>query len=199
MRLLWNIVALLFAMTLLSPGAAFADDEDGPDLSQHEMACRGLLSFTAGAVTMVSTGSPGLAITAGLSYMSNATPDSPVMTKCIDAFKRYEQTYRDNPVDYEDFLRRFCNGNPNNCPGNLSVSRFDDWENPRDCTKFIVCSMEILRRTSPEGVSVQDVINAIHFVGYSVNYGYWAVNDYGFLVGLPTHVGDDSGISFDIY
>lgn len=97
--------------------------------------CRGV----AAAITALSGITPAtrigrtIAVTtsAASEYMANEL----MSRKCEKNLTEWNDYYKDNPIDYDEFIRDHCGGNPLTCPGGGS------WAvgNPQDCSYYMTC------------------------------------------------------------
>lgn len=107
--------------------------------------------------------------------------------KCNKSLEDLIDHYIEHPIDYDEFVRIYCNSNPLNCPNDLNP--YSPWTSqPWGCGSLLVqCAMFVIRGPGGQGpftsVSVNDILDAMTFVGISLGYGHWA-SDYGYLVGV---------------
>lgn len=113
--------------------------------------------------------------------------------RCERSLQDFIDYYDENPIDYDAFVRDECGGNPLTCPGNYNNPNDPYAEWPQNCYGLVVsCAMPLPRSpygTSFTGMSVNDLLDAMTFLGISRSNGYWATDNYGYLVGIdnPGH------------
>lgn len=159
------VVIILFCVTL--PSKAYAKLPDGyVDDPSLTVFCKGV-GIAMVAISQANIYSRAATVILGAKeYYNIAVEDNySASAKCSMSFQDWNRYYIENPIDYNDFVRDTCNGNPLNCPGALNV------RNPTDCSTFIVCSD--YSGIGGGGFSFNDLVAPFSILEMQVHYNSW--------------------------
>lgn len=157
----FTVACLLLATT---PVRASDNSQETDNNIENDPACRTLNYFLVGAAMTLLPQGGKQAITAGLGLAGIGLTADAIQAKCEEEVEDFIDYYERNPINYNDFVRQQCYGNPFACPGNLST-------NPASCNTFIVCSPYMI--TGRGGLSIADVISAITHIDMAYQLGSW--------------------------
>lgn len=166
MNAFWQVRVYFLALIFLMPALAIASDSDGirEDIENNPV-CRSVNYFIVGAAaTHLGRGAQS-AIVAGAALAGVGLGADSIQRRCERELEDFVRYYEENPVDYDDFVENHCGGNPFNCPGGWSA-------NPASCRTFINCAPFIIDISAP-GVSISNVIGAIHHIDLANHWGSW--------------------------
>ena len=156
------LLSLLFSL----PTLAVASESDAiRDDIQNNPVCRSINYFIVGASAFHLTRGAESAIVAGAALAGVGLGADSIQERCERGLEDFVRYYEENPVDYNDFVENFCDGNPFNCPGGWS-------NNPASCGTFINCAPFVIDVSVP-GTSISSVMGAIHHVDMAYYWGSW--------------------------
>ncbi|KPD21996.1 hypothetical protein [Idiomarina abyssalis] len=176
-----NIAIMCFLILFSAHSSANNDNEEYEGLSTH---CRGVaaaITVTASLLPQTRAAQVAVAITGGVSeFMA----DEVMSKKCEKNLIEWSEYYSENPIDYDDFVRNNCNGNPLTCPGGGT------WGigQPQDCDYYITCLPGNPTLSGP--FSVNDlIVTTSHFSNFWETNS-WAVDKDGYpryedIIGSP--------------
>lgn len=159
---------VVMALALLMPTGAMASDSgDGiRDDIRNNPVCRAVNHFIIGAAATHLGRGAHHAIAAGAAMAGIGLGADSIQQRCEREIEDFVRYYEENPVDYSEFVREHCHGNPFNCPGGWSA-------NPATCQTFMNCAPWIIDVSAP-GVSVSNIIGAIHHIEAAYYWGSWS-------------------------
>lgn len=144
---------------------------------ENDPVCSGLshgLSALAGHGIGALTRSQ--AVSVFLAGFAAGTAGPYLSERCTNWLNEFAEHFSENPVDYDEFVRNYCDGDPFACRGNLGLPQ-NPWEDPYECILIIDCSSGGLPdEDSPlfsQGMSANDFVKLVDHAYYSYYAGYW--------------------------
>jgi|AntRauMinimDraft_4_1070384.scaffolds.fasta_scaffold09849_1 hypothetical protein len=167
-------LSMLYILAVLFSGTSSASGEDKSEYDGLNEYCRGVaasLTFLAGLTpsTLLSR-TIMLTVSGASEYMA----DELMSTKCEKNLTEWNDYYKENPIDYNEFVRDACDGNPLTCPGGGT------WAvgNPQDCSYYITCMPD--NPALGGAFSVNDLIMSVSHFKTSWDDNTWYVDKDGF-------------------
>lgn len=159
---------LIGILVILLPSKAFAKLPDGyvddPTLTVY---CKGV-GLAMVAVSQANIYSRAITVILGAKEYYDVVVEGEYSpsAKCSMSFQDWNNYYIENPIDYNEFVREQCYGNPLNCPGTLNVG------DPTDCSTFIVCS-DYSGVVGSGGFSFNDLVAPFGILEMQIQYNSW--------------------------
>ncbi|WP_127347212.1 hypothetical protein [Pseudidiomarina mangrovi] len=168
---LTTIVITLFI--LVNPCRGLASESELPegyvDSTGLDVLCKGMDAAIVGVSSLAAGVRAATATFTAFELYDIATEGVYSRSaECSMSWQDWANYYKSNPVNYNDFIKEHCGGNPLNCPGTYNVDQ------PMDCSTFIVCSdyaVDVLNGP----FSVNDLVAP--FAQFEMQYYY---NDWNF-------------------
>lgn len=169
-----HLVIFFGVVALLIPCEGIAQTQQQRQVDsdiKNNPVCRAVSAFTVAVAFAPATRNIETALGIGLAAagieISGASDWA--QQKCERGLQDFVDYYERNPVDYDDFVREQCGGNPYNCPGTFNVNQ------PSGCSYLIVCSpFTVSNEAFAHRVSVEDMVHSLQITRNAVVTGNWS-------------------------
>lgn len=167
------ITILITVLILFTPVTGAARESQLPEGYENstglDVLCKGMDAAIVGVSQLTAGVRAAAAVFTAFELWDIATENVYSRSaECSMSWQDWANYYKNNPVDYDEFIKEHCGGNPLNCPGGYNRDQ------PMDCSTFIVCSdysFDVLNGP----FSVNDLVAP--FARFEMQYYY---NDWNF-------------------